>query len=88
MSQHEHAVDWDAAVNVAEHLGRRTLTLVARRDADAVRSWALGMARQFDNYAGHKARVASYLELAVLCGHEQTTPELAVDEAKDEGALE
>jgi hypothetical protein len=62
-------IDWDAATDVAAGLGRHTLTLVARREAAAVRDWALQMAAQ-SIYPGTQARAASYHELAVLVGHE------------------
>jgi hypothetical protein len=64
-----HEVDWPAAVALAETLGRRTLALVARRDPEAVRAWALQMASENNVYPGTAARAASYLELAVLVGH-------------------
>jgi hypothetical protein len=66
----EPAIDWGAAVKVAEPLGRRTLTLVARRDANAVRDRALQMASQNLTYPGTDARSATYLELATLCGYQ------------------
>jgi len=62
------AVDWDAAAAVAAGLGRRTLLLVAERDADATREWCLQM-RTANTGEGNALRSMSYFELAVLTGH-------------------
>jgi hypothetical protein len=61
-------IDWEAAVAVAEGLGRATLLHVARRDADAVREWCLQMSKVHVG-EGNATRALSYLELAVLTGH-------------------
>lgn len=61
-----HTIDWEAAVAVAEQLGARTRMLVASKDADAAREWAIRMAS--DN-SGTERRSLTYLELAVMLGH-------------------
>jgi hypothetical protein len=61
-------IDWDAAAAVAEGLGRRTLILVAKRDAKGLQKWCLEMASVFADEAS-AVRSLSYFELAVLAGH-------------------
>jgi hypothetical protein len=75
------AINWDAAAELADALGRRTLRLVAERNPDAIIDWALEMARSssMSDYMG--TRAASYLELAVLVGH--TAPPLPATPADD-----
>jgi hypothetical protein len=71
-----NSIDWDAAINIASGLGRRTLELVARRDIDGVREWALQMASACgSSSAANGQRAASYFELAVLAGHVDPKPE-------------
>jgi hypothetical protein len=61
-------VDWPAAIAIAEGLGRRTLLLVAERDATATREWCLQMAETYVS-EGNALRSASYMELAVVVGY-------------------
>ncbi len=75
------ATDWTAAAAVAERLGLHTRGLVASRDTEAARSWALRMWRECDAGAYNVPRAASYLELAVLLGHVE--PERQPDEVSD-----
>jgi hypothetical protein len=70
----ESPIDWRAAATVAERLGLHTRNLVAGRDAEAVKSWALRLASEC-NHGANKPRAASYLELAVLLGHVERRPE-------------
>jgi hypothetical protein len=79
------AIDWNAAEAVAVLLGLHTRKLVAERDAEAVREWALRAARDHDVGSHHVPRASSYFELAVLVG--QSEPELP-DELEEEGELE
>jgi hypothetical protein len=76
-------IDWDVAVNLANALGRRTLELVALRDADQAREWALQMASAHgSSSAGNAPRAASYLELAVLLGYKPPPEPEPVKEVK------
>jgi hypothetical protein len=78
-----NTIDWNAAVKLATVLGRRTLELVALRDADQAREWALQMASAHgSSAAGNAPRAASYLELAVLLGYEPPPEPEPVKEAK------
>jgi hypothetical protein len=61
-------VDWKAAADVAAGLGRRTLLLVADRDADGLQAWCLQMA-SVRGGESDTLRSLSYSELAVLLGH-------------------
>ena len=63
-------VDWEAAEAVAERLGAMTRKLVAERDVDAAKDWALRMAREND-YGMNALRSMSYHELSVLLGHSE-----------------
>jgi hypothetical protein len=75
-------IDWPAADAVAARLGVHTRELVAQRNAEEVHEWALPMVSA--NYGPFNApRSASYLELAVLCGHEPSETADA-DDAKPE----
>jgi hypothetical protein len=65
----DEAVDWNAAADLADALGRRTLRLVAERNPEAIIEWTLRMARESSTSAYMATRAASYLELAVLVGH-------------------
>jgi hypothetical protein len=65
----DEAVDWKAAADVADALGRRTLRLVAERNTEAIIECALRMARESSTSAFMAPRAVSYLELAVLVGH-------------------
>jgi hypothetical protein len=69
------AVDWKEADRVADVLGLITRELVAERNEEATREWALKMASAHNIYDGNSRRGASYLELAVLLGHEVPTEE-------------
>jgi hypothetical protein len=66
MSTDTKSTDWTAAANVADALGRHTLHLVARRDLEQAREWALQMSTQ-----NVGVRSISYYELAVLLGHDE-----------------
>jgi hypothetical protein len=68
-------VDWKAATDVADALGRRTLRLVSERDPEAIVEWALEMARTSSVSSYSAPRVASYLELAVLVGYAPAPPD-------------
>jgi hypothetical protein len=75
-------IDWAAAERLAARLGVRTRELVAERNAEEVRKWAL-QNRRLNPGRNNIARSASYLELATLCGHEP--PDTAdADDAKPE----
>jgi hypothetical protein len=63
-------IDWKTVVSVAEGLGRVTLLHVARRDVGAVQDWCLRMSRVHVG-EGNAVRALSYLELAVLTGHQE-----------------
>jgi hypothetical protein len=73
------AVDWKAAEHVADRLGIQTRKLVAGRDDEASREWALKMSSAHNIYAGNGPRAASYLELAVLLGHVVEEPVEAIE---------
>jgi hypothetical protein len=68
-------VDWQAATQVADALGRRTLLLVSERDPEAIIDWALKMAGASGASSYMAARATTYLELAVLVGHAVPAPE-------------
>jgi hypothetical protein len=70
----KNEIDWDAAADVADALGRRALRLVAERDTAAIIDWSLHMARECDTSKFMAPRAASYLELAVLVGHATPPP--------------
>ena len=74
-------VDWNAAEHVADGLGIQTRKLVAERNDEAAREWALKMASAHNVYAGNGPRAASYLELAVLLGHVVPVEEPVEDDA-------
>ena len=63
-------VDWKKAKSFADVLGIETRRLVASRDVEAARAWALRQARDHSVFDGNELRAGSYLELAVLLGHE------------------
>jgi hypothetical protein len=87
-------IDWAAAEQVAARLGARTRQLVAERDPDAVRNWAVRMVGEC-SAAGvsdvNWPRAASYLELGALVAsaeedhHDQPTEQLA-QQAPGKGA--
>jgi hypothetical protein len=81
MSTTTDTINWAAAADLADALGRRTLRLVAERDTDAIIVWALEMARASNVSEFMAPRAASYLELAVLVGH--TAPSLPAKPADD-----
>jgi hypothetical protein len=64
-------IDWEAACKVAEGLGIYTRLLVDTQDPDAILAWALEGARASNGSAFSAPRAASYLELALLVGHDQ-----------------
>jgi hypothetical protein len=72
-------IDWKAATDVADTLGRRTLRLVSERDPKAIIQWALDMARTSSVSSYSAPRVASYLELAVLVGYAPPVPDTPSD---------
>jgi hypothetical protein len=76
------AIDWVAAERVADRLGAHTRNnLVAERDVDAIIAWALRLAAECgaaDVSPVNWPRAASYLELAVLLGHEHAGTEAEV----------
>jgi hypothetical protein len=69
--------NWNAAEQVSDRLGVQTRKLVAERDEETAREWALRMASQHHGpgiSSTNESRAASYLELAVLLGHEPEEP--------------
>jgi hypothetical protein len=72
---HDIDIDWKAATQIADALGRRTLVLVSERDPEAVLDWALTMAQASSVSSYMATRALSYLELAVLVGHAVPEPE-------------
>jgi hypothetical protein len=80
--------DWKAAEHAASGLGIHTRQLVAARDADAVREWALRLASECTTFSSthYAPRAASYLELAVLVGHVEPPEEPDKPEEVDDAA--
>jgi hypothetical protein len=67
-SPHAAAVDWRAAEAIADRLGIHSCRLVAERDAEAVKAWALQQAGHHDG-GDNRSRADSYYKLAIVAGY-------------------
>jgi hypothetical protein len=83
-------VDWEAVERVAAGLGVHTRHLVAERDPEAVRDWALKLAGENNIYPGTQQRAASYHELAVCVGYEppEEDPDEDTGDPENEPAID